>query len=72
MTGAGQQPNKQIDSETQKLRNIQVEDILKKQKGILTNRRTSRLTVDTRTQRVKEKNEELGVLCSVVVEINKK
>ena len=40
MTGAGQHPNKQTDSETQKLANIKA----KKQKGMLTNKSTSRLT----------------------------
>ena len=65
MTGAGQQPNKQInilrDTETG---NIQVENILQEEKYILTNRCTSRLTVDTRRQRVKQimKNEAPYVL----------
>ena len=48
---AAKQTNKQTDSETQKLRNIQIENIPKEQKDILTNRRTNRLTVDTRTER---------------------
>ena len=42
-------------SEAQELTNIQIENILKEEKYILTNRRTSRLTVETSTQRVKEK-----------------
>ena len=52
MTGAGQQPkNKLADSETQELKNIQVENILNEQKDIHTNR----LTVDTRTARELDK-----------------
>ena len=46
---------KKTYSETQKLTNIQVEIILKEEKYTLTNRRTSRLNVDTRKQRVKPK-----------------
>ena len=46
---------KKTYSETQKLTNIQVEIILKEEKYTLTNRPTSRLNVDTRTQRVKPK-----------------
>ena len=50
------QTNKQKGSETQKLTNIQVESILKEEKYMLTNRHTSRLTVDTLTEIVKQKN----------------
>ena len=64
MTGAGQQPNKQ--AQTQKLANVQAE----KQKDILANRHTSRFAVDISTQRDKQKirNE---ALCSAVIEICK-
>ena len=41
--------NKQTYSETQKLTNIQIENILQEEKYILTNKCTSRLTVDTHT-----------------------
>ena len=63
---------RQTKKQTQRHRNWQIfrrKNMLKKQKGILTNRRTSRLTVDTRTQRGKQKmkNEK----CSVVIQINK-
>ena len=63
---------RQTKKQTQRHRNWQIfrrKNMLKKQKGILTNRRTSRLTVDTLTQRGKQKmkNEK----CSVVIQINK-
>ena len=69
MTGAGQQSNKQTNKQTQrtfKLANIQVE----KQKDIPTNRHTSRVAVDIRTKRSKQKIEN-EALCSAVIEINK-
>ena len=53
MAGAGQQQNKQTrrlrDTETDK--HLGRKTIIKEQKYVLTNRRTSRLTVDTRTER---------------------
>ena len=52
---AAKQTNKQTYSVIQKLTNIQIKRILKEQKYLLTNRRTSRITVDTGTQRVKQK-----------------
>ena len=52
---AAKQTNKQSYSVIQKLTNIQIKRILKEQKYLLTNRRTSRITVDTGTQRVKQK-----------------
>ena len=57
-----------MDSETQKLTKISVENLLKEQKDILTNRRASRLIVNTCAQRVKQK---WSALCSAVIEINK-
>ena len=44
--------------------------MLKEEKHILTNRRTSRLTVDTCTERVRQKMKNEAP-CSVVIEINK-
>ena len=56
----GWQPNEQTNKQPNILRDTETDKhlgkkILKKQKEILINRRTSRLTVDTRTQRVKQK-----------------
>ena len=64
---------KQTNKQTQRHRNWQTlrhRSILTEQKDILTNRRTSRLIVDIRTQRGKQKmiNE---AFCSAVIEINK-
>ena len=63
---------RQTKKQTQRHRNWQIfrrKNMLKKQKGILTNRHTSRLTVDTRTQRGKQKMK--NGKCSVVIQINK-
>ena len=70
---AVKQTNKQTNKQTQRHRNWQTlrhRSILTEQKDILTNRRTSRLIVDIRTQRGKQKmiNE---AFCSAVIEINK-
>ena len=79
MSGAEQQANKPtnrlIDTETDKnlckknKKNKKIK-ILKEEKHILTNRRTSRLTVDTCTERVRQKMKNEAP-CSVVIEINK-
>ena len=75
MSGAEQQANKPtnklIDTKTDKnLCKKKKKKILKEEKHILTNRRTSRLTVDTCTERVRQKMKNEAP-CSVVIEINK-
>ena len=60
--GVAKQTNKQTNKQTQRQKNWPIfrqKNLLKKQKDILTNRRTSRLTVDKCTERVKQimKNE---------------
>ena len=64
------QTNKQTDSEMQKLANIKVENILKEQKDMPTNRRTKRLTVNTHTQKGKQKMID-DAFCFPIIEINK-
>ena len=79
MSGAEQQANKPtnrlIDTETdknlcKKNKNNKKIKTLKEEKHIPTNRRTSRLTVDTCTERVRQKIKNEAP-CSVVIEINK-
>ena len=79
MSGAEQQANKPtnrlIDTETdknlcKKIKKNKKIKILKEVKHILTNRCTSRLTVDTCTERVRQKMKNEAP-CSVVIQINK-